>query len=216
MPTGDYWTAEEDAVLRRLWADRVKKAAIRAALPGRSQRAIAGRLRFLLQHPSSVVARTNLSMDAKKARVRIRWAEGISTAAIGRELGITKNAVIGMAHRQNLPSRASPIIRGDGPAKRPRLPPLPLPPLTSVVSAPPAASVVRRMPTAPRPVLVEAFGLPVAPRVFSQCCWPVGEPGTRAFRYCDADVMDRGPYCAEHRKLGVAKTAQQQHMEEAA
>ena len=37
------------------------------------------------------------------------WADGLSTAEIGRHLGITKNAVIGKAHRLKLPSRPSPI-----------------------------------------------------------------------------------------------------------
>lgn len=149
---------------------------------------------------------------AVKARLKSLWDEGMSVRAIARELGVTKNAVVGTVHRMCLPGRASPIIRAAAPRTppAPRLPSLPLPSLPSllasaVVSAPPAASVVR---PAPRPVLVETFGPPVAPRVFSQCLWPVGEPGTRGFRYCDADVMDRGPYCAEHRKGAFAKTAQ--------
>ncbi|MBR2124314.1 MAG: GcrA cell cycle regulator [Acetobacter sp.] len=37
------------------------------------------------------------------------WTDGLSTAEIGRRLGITKNAVIGKAHRLGLPSRPSPI-----------------------------------------------------------------------------------------------------------
>ena len=45
------------------------------------------------------------------------WHEGISTAEIGRRLKISKNAVIGKAHRWKLPARPSPI--------RPALPDIP-------------------------------------------------------------------------------------------
>jgi len=37
------------------------------------------------------------------------WAEGLSTAEIGRRLGLTKNAVVGKAHRLCLPPRPSPV-----------------------------------------------------------------------------------------------------------
>jgi GcrA cell cycle regulator len=37
------------------------------------------------------------------------WVAGISTAEIGRRLGITKNAVIGKAHRLSLQPRPSPL-----------------------------------------------------------------------------------------------------------
>ena len=39
------------------------------------------------------------------------WNDGLSTAEIGKLLGITKNAVVGKAHRLRLASRPSPIRR---------------------------------------------------------------------------------------------------------
>ena len=39
------------------------------------------------------------------------WATGASTAEIGRRLGVTKNAVVGKAHRSGLAPRPSPIRR---------------------------------------------------------------------------------------------------------
>ena len=37
------------------------------------------------------------------------------------------------------------------------------------------------------------------------CCWPIGEPGTRSFRFCD-DASEPGkPYCTEHAKLAYVK-----------
>lgn len=47
-------------------------------------------------------------LDARLAEL---WATGLSTPEIGRQLGVSKNAAVGRAHRLNLPGRASPIIR---------------------------------------------------------------------------------------------------------
>ncbi len=52
--------------------------------------------------------------DETIARLKALWQEGLSTAEIGRQLGITKNAVVGKAHRLGLPARPSPIRRQDG------------------------------------------------------------------------------------------------------
>ncbi len=54
-------------------------------------------------------------------RLRALWAEGHSTAEIGRRMGVSKNAVVGKAHRLNLSARPSPIRRDAQPrAERPR------------------------------------------------------------------------------------------------
>lgn len=39
------------------------------------------------------------------------WAEELSTAEIGRRMGISKNAVIGRAHRLGFKKRAAPLMR---------------------------------------------------------------------------------------------------------
>src|SRR5258707_6655170 len=76
--------------------------------------------------------------DETIARLRVLWAEGLSTAEIGRRMGVSKNAVVAKAHRLNLPARPSPIRRAGAqagvartPAPRrvtgPTLPPLSTP-----------------------------------------------------------------------------------------
>ena len=42
-------------------------------------------------------------------RLRTLWSEGYHTSEIGRLLGVSKNAVVGKAHRLDLPRRQSPI-----------------------------------------------------------------------------------------------------------
>lgn len=47
--------------------------------------------------------------EERIAYLRSLWDEGLSTAEIGRKLEISKNAVVGKAHRLKLPPRPSPI-----------------------------------------------------------------------------------------------------------
>jgi len=147
------------------------------------------------------------------SRLRTLWAEGHSTAEIGRRMGVTNNAVVGKAHRLNLPARPSPIRRDvvatpkPAPARRHTLPPLraalrePLPilarPVPVMTAAPPAAvAVARPVSAAPRPF----------PRVGGKsCCWPIGEPGTSGFTFCTAEALVAKPYCQEHAAIAYVK-----------
>jgi len=167
-------------------------------------------------------------------RLRELWSEGHSTAEIGRRLGVSKNAVVGKAHRLELPARPSPIRREgerlpsrSGPPRRlagPTLPPLSSASLgspslgstslgsTSLAPAKPAAGLPPRQSViiAPRPsASPPRVALPPAPprpygRVIT-CCWPLGEPGTRSFRFCDAESVPGKPYCSDHAQLAYVK-----------
>jgi GcrA cell cycle regulator len=75
-------------------------------------------------------------------------------------------------------------------------PPRPTPPLAP---APPAEPEPR-----PRPPIPAEAPVPVA-RLHSrphgrivECCWPIGEPGTRAFHFCDLPSEPGRPYCGDH------------------
>ena len=146
------------------------------------------------------------------SRLRALWAEGHSTAEIGRRMNVSKNAVVGKAHRLNLASRPSPIRRDGDKTPRRRQPrrasgstlpvlaaalaPMPALELPRVADRPfteRAAPVLRAVP-ASRP------GARVTP-----CCWPIGEPGTRSFRFCDEDSIGGKPYCTEHSALAYVK-----------
>jgi GcrA cell cycle regulator len=152
-------------------------------------------------------------------RLRSLWDEGLSTAEIGRRLGVSKNAVVGKAHRLDLPARPSPIRRdgGGGTPRRsaprrvagPTLPPLSstTPIAASSVGAallPPMAALAPKPVPVPPPVRVT----PPAPRPYGRivtCCWPLGEPGTRSFRFCDVASEPGKPYCSAHVKLAYVR-----------
>ena len=143
------------------------------------------------------------------AELRGLWAAGLSTAEIGRRLGISKNAVVGKAHRLDLSPRPSPIRRQERdpnappPAPRavgPTLAPLPSRPAPAPA---PVAHVVAPAPKPPLPRRLTAVAAPVI-RV-SACCWPIGEPGKPSFHFCDAVALQGKPYCAEHAQLAYVK-----------
>ena len=114
------------------------------------------------------------------------WNEGLTTAEIGRAVGMSKNAVVGKAHRLQLPPRPSPIRRGSS--------------TPSVARAPSRSNgrqavketngvVVRVKPRAPQPPL--AVGN-------AACKWPIGHPDEPGFHFCGARALLGKPYCPEH------------------
>ncbi|WP_158932241.1 GcrA family cell cycle regulator [Acidisphaera sp. S103] len=166
--------------------------------------------------------------DETIRHLRDLWTQGHSTAEIGRRLGVSKNAIVGKAHRLDLDARPSPIRRDaakpatERPSPYPRMAGPTLPPLASAggPSAPlatPHVQVLRSPPAiGPRPVApapavtpVPRAVMPVAPiqvrRSAPSCCWPIGEPGTKTFRFCDDASVAGKPYCDEHAKLAYVK-----------
>ncbi len=132
------------------------------------------------------------------ARLRLLWSEGHSTAEIGRRLNVSKNAVVGKAHRLNLPPRPSPIRRNLDDTVQPR-PAVPrraqgptLPPLAASLGAP--VPVLRPMITPPKQSLRAA-----------PCCWPIGEPGKPSFHFCNAGSVPGKPYCDAHAAIAYVR-----------
>jgi len=145
------------------------------------------------------------------AKLSSAWAEGLSTAEIGRQMGISKNAVVGKAHRLELESRPSPIRRDGERTPRRRLPRRAVGPTLPVLSGsadarlPEVAEAAAPAEAERAPPMLRSVPTPrPAPRV-TPCCWPIGEPGTRSFRFCDMGAMTGKPYCEEHAALAYVK-----------
>ena len=150
------------------------------------------------------------------------WAEGHSTAEIGRRMGVSKNAIVGKAHRLALPARPSPIRR-DGvsqpitsgralftppaqPAPQARPPEAPEAVAPRVMAAPRPAPAPLRAPAAAAPQPLHQSSLRAFPRVSGRtCCWPIGEPGTSGFHFCDGGALTGKPYCAEHAAVAYVR-----------
>lgn len=111
------------------------------------------------------------------AEVTRLWDEGLTTAEIGKIVGVSKNAVVGKAHRLGLPARPSPILRNGGGGK-------------SLATPRPVAKV----PVKPaRQIVLSTSGA---------CCkWPFGHPGESGFHFCGSAALLNKPYCPEHYQM---------------
>lgn len=138
--------------------------------------------------------------EATITLLRDMWTQGFSTSEIGRRLGVSKNTIIGKAHRLDLPGRPSPIRRG--PNALPAIASVPrvqftLPPLNSL--------------SVPVPNVVAAFR-PVAAPVTrpNVSALPTPRPGpvlrmsTMTCQWLDGDTSRTFVQCTEHAVLGTS------------
>lgn len=92
--------------------------------------------------------------------LKMLWRRGDAISEIGRLMGISKNAVVGKAHRlDDLDARQTPIRRGgvaviasSDPVRALPLP-QPLPPLASLQDPLPSFQTLTPVPVRPRPIL---------------------------------------------------------------
>ena len=134
--------------------------------------------------------------DEKKEMLRMAWDEGLPASTIAEKLGdgVSRNAVIGKAHRMGLPARPSPVKGAEGEAVESAV-------LEDGTTAPkPRAAAKPRV----KPVKVQLTSLlELSERV---CKWPIGHPGDSDFHFCGKPSNPGFPYCGEH--CAVAYQAQ--------
>lgn len=115
--------------------------------------------------------------DERVALLKKLWGEGKTAAEIAQALGgVTRNAVIGKAHRLKLSNRVSPIQQNK----------------KTVI---PAAPKIERKIAAPvfdeNKKCVDMMSL--GPR---SCRWPHGDPREEKFGFCGDAIVPGLPYCA--------------------
>jgi GcrA cell cycle regulator len=111
------------------------------------------------------------------AKLQKMWEKGLPASQIAEELGeVTRNAVIGKAHRLNLSGRPSPVKT---PEKKPK---------------PKAKAKNEGKKEKERVVTL----LMLTERI---CKWPIGHPGDQDFHFCGAKSAPGHPYCAEHASI---------------
>src|SRR5690242_12736601 len=112
------------------------------------------------------------------------WSEGRSGAEIARQLNVSRNSVIGKAHRLDLPRRPSPIRYSKGKRKQQtktcrhnivsgKSPTLPSLKTTTAI-----------LDCTPTPTLPHQTGEGTIFRI-DCCCWPIGDPGSSSFQFCE-------------------------------
>jgi GcrA cell cycle regulator len=147
------------------------------------------------------------------------WGHGFSASDIAGRLGggLTRNAVIGKAHRLKLsaglaatrgtssgglrtPSQVSGMADIKSSRKRVMLRPLPvLPtPSTTNVTKPIQRESFRSPMDSTKP---RSEGIAVTKAGDRHCRWPVGDPRSPDFRFCGCNVHEGLPYCTDHARV---------------
>ena len=131
--------------------------------------------------------------DENIAQLRELWDEGLPTAQIGRLLGVTKNAVVGKAHRIGLERRPSPIrrIASKPDRKKARSPAIPT---LHFENKQVEKKENLHNGTSFQPPAKNIF----ASKLKRGCEWPEGHPGETGFHFCGKERFDEKPYCLNH------------------
>lgn len=131
-------------------------------------------------------------------QLRALWDTGLSASKIARQLGLSKNGVVGKAHRLKLPGRPSPInMRGQrlSPMER-RAQKLAA---ALVECRPPRAEEPQALPTAAEPAYRLRWGRPRPKARIAACQFIEAdkEHYTDADK-CGAAALEHSAYCAHH------------------
>ena len=160
--------------------------------------------------------------DDRVALLKDLWGQGKTAAQIAQALGdVSRNAVIGKAHRLSLPGRASPIQRSGSAKARPANDPGQGAKAQEPAQAKPAGAErpdrpernAKQPPTYISPAAAEAAGPPPGRRVpladlgHRQCCFPLGDPSKADFGFCGARAEPGLPYCAAHAAIAYQPAA---------
>lgn len=125
--------------------------------------------------------------DERVALLRKMWCEGKTAAEIAKELGdVTRNAVIGKAHRLKLSNRVSPIQQDN-----------------RKVAVQPAVVVREKVVQVPanRDVPIKGKGVRMIDLRDRMCRWPSGDPREQNFSFCGCASVPGLPYCADHARI---------------
>lgn len=152
--------------------------------------------------------------DAKIARLKVLHAEGGLSAAemayrMNRDFhtSFSRNAIIGKLHRIGLrttrPQRtAEEIAERKNEQRRVRRAAQRKPLLDH------AEDIMQAEPCDLPPDSSE-FAVTFAQLAEPHCRWPIGDPSSDDLRYCGAEKMADGPYCARHHRLAYTRPTRQ-------
>ncbi len=142
------------------------------------------------------MAWTNEMIDQLKQM----WKKGFTTNEIAKELGVSKNSIIGKVHRLNLTARPSPIKKKEKtPAPETN---------TKVASKPSNPQDSKSQKITINPIEVTAHKntcLKLGELDGHTCRWPIGDPKDDNFCFCGKKVRAGQTYCDEHAAIAYVK-----------
>jgi len=133
-------------------------------------------------------------------QLRSCFEAGLSCGQIAREIGVSRNAVIGKINRLRL-LRVNSVIVGQ---RQRRAPPRLLSQhriLSALRAEPQPAAEELPVHNAHRCSLVELNK--------ERCRWPMSDPGAQDFGFCGNKSVEGLPYCAAHARIAYQPAARQ-------
>lgn len=133
--------------------------------------------------------------DERVELLKQLWGAGKSAAEIAQQLGcgISRNAVIGKAHRLGLSGRASPVQKK----------------IDKVAAAAIVRAAVEAVEFERSPTAVNLLQL-----TEKTCRWPIGDPKREGFHFCGGRPMPGLPYCGHHAMMAYQGTARKMSINE--
>lgn len=140
------------------------------------------------------------------------WKQGLTTNEIAKNLGVSKNSIVGKVHRLNLTARPSPIKKKeDMPTEKAAQKPLAPDPKSSKISKNinkiKLDSVeINLAPLTEVSTKTEKNGCISLTELDNHTCrWPMGDPRDESFCFCGKKVRSGQTYCEEHAAIAYVK-----------
>jgi GcrA cell cycle regulator len=156
--------------------------------------------------------------DERIALLKKMWKEGKSAAEIAKTLGkgVTRNAVIGKAHRMGLSGRPSPIKKPT-PATKKEAAAAPARKETKDVkkAAAPAggkanpalAKEAEELKKIEKEIVPLGGGVSLLELTERMCKWPIGDPREADFTFCGRGIRVGTPYCPDHASMAYQSSS---------
>lgn len=154
--------------------------------------------------------------DQQIETLKKMWGNGYSANDIAKNLGggVTRNAVIGKAHRLKLsagaassrpavepPSKTAGVVMTTiNKVSKRRAMLRSLPPVQPS-EMPARTTMIREPMLRPIDVAKRSEGIPVTKAGERHCRWPIGDPRSPDFRFCGCETHEGLPYCAHHARV---------------
>lgn len=119
--------------------------------------------------------------DERVETLKSLWGAGKTAAEIAKDLGegLTRNAVIGKAHRLGLSGRITPV----------------------------AKKIDKPLPPESKDVLAKNGGISLLELTEQTCRYPYGDPKKEGFHFCGGNSLTGLPYCAQHAEMAYQSNA---------
>lgn len=119
--------------------------------------------------------------DKRVEQLQELWGAGKTAAEIAKDLGdgLTRNAVIGKAHRLGLSGRVTPVQK----------------------------KIDKPLPPESTDILAKNGGISLLELTEQTCRYPYGDPKKPKFHFCGGDALPGVPYCGEHAELAYQRNA---------